>query len=514
MYANADSIRNKREELEAFITQHDIDIALICESLPKRTSEDKPSSPFIIKGFDYIENNEGRGVIVYFKETLDIKLIDDINSIYSPSLFFKVTSAKKPIHVAITYRSPNISKEADESFNKQIESAVKQLKNLVIYGDCNHPEIDWKYSSCQTTVEHPAAKFLHLVEENRISQLTKENTHFKPNCRPSQIDLVLTNNQELSNSIKMFPPLGKSHHSVILSKLNFMKDKIGNSERVKKYQYNKADFTAINRELGSVDWDNLINDEEKDVNAVWTVISEKILVLRDKHVPVSFIRTQKTSSKPIVINNSILHLIREKRWFFKKYKKYRTMTNYLNYCNARTRVNYFMRKERRNKETKIAEDIKNNPKKFYQYISSNTVKRDSIPDLINEDGSKAKTDEEKSSTLNQFFNSVFTQEDLSNIPNFEPRIDQDKYIQEAYVTESEMKKYLTDLKTEKSPGTDEIHPRLLKECAQNLAKPLKMFFDLTMQLGKVPDVWKKAEVRPIYKKRVKSQIPPTIVQSV
>ena len=130
MYANADSIRNKREEFEAFIIQHDIDIALICESLPKRTSEDKPSSPFIIKGFDYIENNEGRGVIVYFRETLNIKLIDDINSIYSPSLYFKVTSAKKPIHVAITYRSPNISKEADECFNKQIKSAIKQLKNL------------------------------------------------------------------------------------------------------------------------------------------------------------------------------------------------------------------------------------------------------------------------------------------------------------------------------------------------------------------------------------------------
>ena len=64
-----------------------------------------------------------------------------------------------------------------------------------------------------------------------------------------------------------------------------------------------------------------------------------------------------------------------------------------------------------------------------------------------------------------------------------------------------MKNYLLNLKPEKSPGTDELHPRLLKECASTLARPLKLLFDLTMKTGVIPDVWKRAEIRPIYKKK-------------
>ena len=70
-----------------------------------------------------------------------------------------------------------------------------------------------------------------------------------------------------------------------------------------------------------------------------------------------------------------------------------------------------------------------------------------------------------------------------------------------------MTKLLQKLKADKSPGTDEIHPRLLKECAESLAKPFKMLFDLTMKLAKIPNEWKQAEVRPIYKKKGKKSDP-------
>ena len=88
-----------------------------------------------------------------------------------------------------------------------------------------------------------------------------------------------------------------------------------------------------------------------------------------------------------------------------------------------------------------------------------TSKKDNIPDLVTEDGSRTKSDSEKSNVLNLFFNSVFTKEKLDRIPEFEYQVKEDSFVSESSVTELEMKNYLLNLKTEKSPGTDELHPR-------------------------------------------------------
>ena len=74
MYTNADSLKNKRDEFEQMIFEKDIDIALITESLPKYKSSDLFEPLFNIEGYDSIENKSGRGVIIYFKSTLESRL--------------------------------------------------------------------------------------------------------------------------------------------------------------------------------------------------------------------------------------------------------------------------------------------------------------------------------------------------------------------------------------------------------------------------------------------------------
>ena len=488
------------------IFEKDIDIALVTESLPKFQSPDLNEPLFNIEGYDSIENKSGRGVVIYYKSTLEIKLHEDINCLYSPSLFFKVSNTKNQVNLAVIYRSPNISKEQDDKLNVQIHQASKKLKNLVLYGDFNHPEIDWENSSCVKCEDHPASKFLHLIQDIRYQQLINEFTHYKPNCRPSLIDLILTNNTDLPSQIKLYPPLGKSHHTVVLSKLSFKKENF-KSERIKKYQLNKGNYSAINLSLSETDWDSLIQAQNEDVNAVWTQISSRLLELRNNFIPVSFIKTQNSPRRPDVLNNSLIHIIRDKRWLYKKFKRYRSQTNYNNYCLARSRVNFHLRKAKRNRELIISKDIKSSPKKFYQYIASKTSKKDNIPDLVTNDGLRVKSDIEKANVLNLFFNSVFTKEKLDHIPEFEYQVKEDNFVSESSVTELEMKNYLLNLKSEKSPGTDELHPRLLKECASTLARPLKMLFDLTMKTGTIPDDWKRAEIRPIYKKKGKKTDP-------
>ena len=507
MYTNADCLTNKKLEFETYLNQHNIDIALICETQPKNSANNHEPNSYIIQGYDSIEDQTGRGVMIVYKDSLEVKLHTEINKIYSPALFINVSNLKINLNLAVMYRSPNIKKEDNTRLNAQLFQAHKELKNLIVFGDYNHPDIDWENMHCKKNDHHPAQIFLQSILDNKISQAVQETTHHKPNCKPSLIDLVLTKNKDSLNKIKILPPLGKSHHTVILTSINNSQEiRTQDQTSIKKYLINKGDFNEINKQLSDVDWDQIFENSQDDIDEAWKNVSNEIKKAMDNHIPTTTIK-QTNKKKPTVLNNSLLHLIREKRWLYRQYRKYPNKTNYHLYCTSRSNVNYHLRKERRLKETSIANNLKGNPKQFYQYVSSKLSKKDPIPELTDDNGTKTTSDEEKSTLLNNYFSSVFTNENTSNIPNFEKIIDESNTISNAEVTIEEMTSLLKNLKPDKSPGTDEIHPRLLKESAHSLAKPLKMLFDLSMKIAKIPAEWKVAEVRPIYKKKGKKSEP-------
>ena len=59
---------------------------------------------------------------------------------------------------------------------------------------------------------------------------------------------------------------------------------------------------------------------------------------------------------------------------------------------------------------------------------------------------------------------------------------------------------LWHLDTHKSMGLDGIHPRVLRELAEELANPLSIIHQQSWLTGEVPDNWRLAHIRPIYNK--------------
>ncbi|KFP30659.1 RNA-directed DNA polymerase from mobile element jockey, partial [Colius striatus] len=69
-----------------------------------------------------------------------------------------------------------------------------------------------------------------------------------------------------------------------------------------------------------------------------------------------------------------------------------------------------------------------------------------------------------------------------------------------WVEEEEVKVLLAKLNIHKSIGPDVIHPRVLKELANVVAKPLSIIFEQSWRTGHVPEDWRKANVTPVFKK--------------
>ncbi|XP_065684354.1 uncharacterized protein LOC124808116 [Hydra vulgaris] len=57
-----------------------------------------------------------------------------------------------------------------------------------------------------------------------------------------------------------------------------------------------------------------------------------------------------------------------------------------------------------------------------------------------------------------------------------------------------------ELNKNKSLGCDNISPYVLKHCAEGLSKPLSLIFKKSIHSGELPELWKSANITPLFKK--------------
>ena len=72
------------------------------------------------------------------------------------------------------------------------------------------------------------------------------------------------------------------------------------------------------------------------------------------------------------------------------------------------------------------------------------------------------------------------------------------------IDEHVVRSKLLALKEDNAQGPDNIHPAVLRNCADTIAKPLSIIFSKSLQDGVLPKDWKLASVCPIFKKGDKS----------
>ncbi len=133
-------------------------------------------------------------------------------------------------------------------------------------------------------------------------------------------------------------------------------------------------------------------------------------------------------------------------------------------------------------------------------LTKNQSDTHQIPIIINEDGKQFTDPVGKATVLNAFFTSQIILNDenipVPNVPNMLHR-----HIE---LNITEVKSVLQKLNPNIAMGPDAMNPCLLKECANQLAGPLSRIFNMSLQQGIYPALWKDAIVTAIFKKGIEN----------
>ena len=195
---------------------------------------------------------------------------------------------------------------------------------------------------------------------------------------------------------------------------------------------------------------------------------------------------------------------KHKIWF-----KKRSDTDKAEYRREYINLNKSIKIEKIKWENELASRAKHNPKLIYSYIRSKKDVKEQIKALKEDEGRLTVKKSAIADILNNHFESMFIKKPPDPLPEFENKTYLNFGTERVLtkINEFEIGKSLKCLKQSKSMGPDKIHPMILKECALEFAKPLKILFLESIKHGKIPNSWRFANISLILKKYIEPCAP-------
>ena len=307
------------------------------------------------------------------------------------------------------------------------------------------------------------------------------------------LDLVFSTQPDLISEVETIPGIS-DHEAIIFTIRNIVH--IQKKQPHKVYLYHKCNLDAI--KVGILKFQQSFVQSDpyaRTVDNNWTLFKSFILDLLHKHVPQ---KTCKSHKDLPWINTSIKREIRHRKHLYNRAKQSNLSTDWGAYRESRNKVTSMLDQAHSMYQSCLFdESFSGNRKQFWKYVRSLRKESFGIPTLLH-NNKEFNTSEDKANVLNTYFQSVFTDEDLSNIPTLGTNTY--PFISSITFSTQGIETILANLDPNKTSGPDNLHPYILKHCAHVIAPILKIIFTQSISSGSLPTDWLTANITPILKK--------------
>ena len=427
---------------------------------------------------------------MYIKNDIPCKRRQDLELVNIECLWVEINIKSKKMLVGTFYRPPNSNSLVFSDIENSIGMAVDtSIADIVILGDFNLNVLN----------AQSARKITELCHQYNLSQLISEPTNFTESSS-SVNDLILVSDLlsvDISGVGEPFLMQDIRYHCLVFCIFKFKRHVVKPFRR-KIWMYEQGNYDLFRQKVYDFDWKSI---RDNDVNLYARTFTDNLLNIAEECIP-----TKNVTIRPCDLpwlNNNIRKLMRQRNRLYKRYKKKKTSALFDKFKQLRNKVTSNLRKAKQEYIRSLAYKLKTSNLSLQDYWRTlksfiKPSQTSTIPPLFHENAYISDTNE-KANLINNFFAEQSVLDDqLATLPdsvdNGGPSLDSIVF------TPTEVKDILNTLKLGKASGPDNVNNRILKEAAVPLSDPLCDLFNYSMSKRVCPNIWKEANVSPLYKK--------------
>ena len=490
LYSNLRSILSKMDVIKTITNDSDPDIV----TFTKTWTNSSITNGFLhIDGYNIIKrkdrndtaNGFGGGIITYAKSSLpcfelDLTLLD----VFTEATGITIKTTQGALNILTVYRPHKLynggnTQQNNENLNELIKNTPKPY---IICGDFNYPKICWPTK----TADNTSTSFMDTLMDNYITQHVNFPTHTSGNI----LDLVLSDNDNIVHGVDDAGCIDTSDHTSLEIAFN-IRPKQGQS--MERWSWKRADRDSIKNELMNWDWQGALL--ELGASEAMDTLNRKIAATMERNIPKY---TDRNRPRPPWMSQELLRAIRKKKRLWRAYTIHRSPAKLNEYKDHNKNCKKRILAAKRKFEQSLCEPSNMDTNKFFHYIKSRKRTKDQIGPL--KDNTRLISDDQGiANCLNEFFCSVFTSESTEppDLDLIKPDMEE---FTDPLITLKKVEQKIKDLKRFGAPGPDGVFPSFIMDNMHELSPPLKLIIKKSMESAVVPNIWKKANVVPIFKK--------------